>query len=364
MAADNFARVLAMKANSDLIDVNQLIDQLEELIGDIESYDLDTLFGRVNQNTADIETINGDSTVENSTYWKIANTDFVVGITKNTTTGKWEFANNDGTTTYIDFSQVATIPPNNANNVNRVVQYTGATTQNYITGYFYRCVAETSGGITTYVWKQLDVQDSTKHWVGTRAELTAALANGDIEDGTIILITDEPDVDNFPTENSTNLVYSGGVYTALQEKQDIIQVSEMAVASNDELGKIYQYIGVTNNNFTNGYFYKCVYDSGNDSYSWNAIKVQSQDSHIVAEEFDDTTAYSIGDYCLYNNDLYICTTAHAAGVWDANDFTATNVTTELKKKTEYKEFVGTSTEWSALTLSEKIEYSIANFTDQ
>lgn len=99
MAADNFARVLAMKAVGELVDVDRIIQELTDLIGDIESYDLDTLFGRVNQNTENIEIINGDETVENSTYWKIANTDFVVKAELNNVTGNWEFTNNDGTVT-------------------------------------------------------------------------------------------------------------------------------------------------------------------------------------------------------------------------------------------------------------------------
>ena len=123
----------------------------------------------------------------------------------------------------------------------------------------------------------------------------------------------------------------------------------------------------TGNDFVNGYFYKCVTDGEpTPTYSWENIKIQDDaesDFHVIADEFDDTVAYAVGDYCLYNDDLYICTTAHAAGVWDANDFAVTNVTEELKKKTEYKEFVGTVAEFNALTLAEKLSYNMANFTD-
>lgn len=122
-----------------------------------------------------------------------------------------------------------------------------------------------------------EIKDSEiPHWIGTREEYDAAIEAGEIEDGSIIIITDEPDVDNLPTENSTNLVYSGGVWTALQAKQDVFQVAELPTANEDEVGKIYQFIGTTDTNYTNGYFYECVEDSTTDpaTYAWVRKDVQ------------------------------------------------------------------------------------------
>ena len=48
------------------------------------------------------------------------------------------------------------------------------------------------------------------------------------------------------------------------------QVSTMPTAGADYLGKYFQYVGVTNATYTNGYFYTCVLESS--SYKW--IKVQ------------------------------------------------------------------------------------------
>lgn len=42
------------------------------------------------------------------------------------------------------------------------------------------------------------------------------------------------------------------------EAGQVIQVDTMPTASTTEEGKIYQYIGVTDANYTNGYFYKCI----------------------------------------------------------------------------------------------------------
>lgn len=47
---------------------------------------------------------------------------------------------------------------------------------------------------------------------------------------------------------------------------DSIQKEELPVASEEELGNIYQYIGETTASFTNGYFYECIENNG--SYSW------------------------------------------------------------------------------------------------
>ena len=47
---------------------------------------------------------------------------------------------------------------------------------------------------------------------------------------------------------------------------DSIQKESLPVASEEELGNIYQYIGETTASFTNGYFYKCIENNG--SYSW------------------------------------------------------------------------------------------------
>lgn len=55
-----------------------------------------------------------------------------------------------------------------------------------------------------------------------------------------------------------------------------VQVEVLPTASAEELGNIYQYVGATNANYTNGYFYKCVSDGASTpAYSWEAISVQS-----------------------------------------------------------------------------------------
>ena len=53
---------------------------------------------------------------------------------------------------------------------------------------------------------------------------------------------------------------------------ETIQMAIMPAASSSELGNIYQFIGITDANYTNGYFYKCVSDG--TAYAWEQIDVQ------------------------------------------------------------------------------------------
>lgn len=117
--------------------------------------------------------------------------------------------------------QYDSMPTPSASNVGQILQYIGTTTSNYTNGYFYECQLVGSN----YVWVQKDVQPN----------------NG-----------------------------GGG---------DNIQVEVMPTASAEELNNIYQYIGVTDTDYTNGYFYKCNYVSGN--YVWENIN--TQDSYTKTE---------------------------------------------------------------------------------
>jgi len=82
------------------------------------------------------------------------------------------------------------------------------------------------------------------------------------------------------TEAQYDAAVQGGVIgvnelSVITDLDESIQVSTMPTASATELDKIYQYIGATDVNYTNGYFYKCVSDGGNPAtYSWSNIQVQ------------------------------------------------------------------------------------------
>ena len=53
------------------------------------------------------------------------------------------------------------------------------------------------------------------------------------------------------------------------------------------------------------------------------------DESIIAEDFDTTTAYAVGEYVFNGNTLYRFTSAHSAGAWNSNEVTAVAVCDEL-----------------------------------
>ena len=58
----------------------------------------------------------------------------------------------------------------------------------------------------------------------------------------------------------------------------------MPTASADELGNIYQFVGTTDANYTNGYFYKCVSDGQQPAtYSWSQVSVQPTPSGLPSQ---------------------------------------------------------------------------------
>lgn len=58
-----------------------------------------------------------------------------------------------------DVIQYSTMPTANADNLGKIVQYTGATDSTYTNGYFYKCVSD-GASTPTYSWEEVEVQAS------------------------------------------------------------------------------------------------------------------------------------------------------------------------------------------------------------
>lgn len=69
---------------------------------------------------------------------------------------------------------------------------------------------------------------------------------------------------------------------------ETIQVTELPAASEDEEGKIYQYIGADTSTLTHGYYYECVSD-GEDpaTYSWEPTKVQDMPEAMSQNDVEE-----------------------------------------------------------------------------
>ena len=48
----------------------------------------------------------------------------------------------------------------------------------------------------------------------------------------------------------------------------------------------------------------------------------------IGAEYNSSNSYSVGDYVVYQGDLYVCTTA-TTGTWDSSDWLATTIATAL-----------------------------------
>ena len=94
-------------------------------------------------------------------------------------------------------------------------------------------------------------------------------AQRNIKDAAEMKKTHWQDESTFPVMKS----YVDSAVNSLENnKQDIIQYTQMPTPSNLYENKIIQYMGDTNQNYTQGYWYKCV--NNQDVYSWENIDVQ------------------------------------------------------------------------------------------
>ena len=164
--------------------------------------------------------------------------------------------------------QVITMPTASLDELGKVYQFIGTTTTDYTNGYFYKCVLDGS----VYSWENINTQDSyNKDDVYTKTEI------GDI--------SNLPDSSKDIVENIGDL--SQDISDLDTNKQDVIQYASMPIASSDNVGQIYQYLGNTTSNYVNGYFYKCVLDGS--SYVWQNIDVQPSSGTSTVDSVNGKT---------------------------------------------------------------------------
>lgn len=103
----------------------------------------------------------------------------------------------------------------------------------------------------------------------------------------------------FPVAYAEDVWFADG--TRLSEKTfdgQSIQKEELPLASADELGNIYQYVGETGT-YTNGRFYKCILNSS--VYSWSEIKMV-ENPVVYSETVPDINAYENGSIVCYTGE--------------------------------------------------------------
>lgn len=92
---------------------------------------------------------------------------------------------------------------------------------------------------------------------------------------------------NLDVTQESSWVKEGG------ESGQTIQYDELPAASSSLAGKIYQYTGTTNVQYTNGYFYECVNDGG--TYKWVQTNTQPGTSY---NDFTGATSQTAGAHGL------------------------------------------------------------------
>ena len=67
---------------------------------------------------------------------------------------------------------------------------------------------------------------------------------------------------------------------------NLTQYSVMPSAKRILRGRIVQYTGVTNEDYTSGYFYKCVLDEETDTYKWETIEVSDTSEGLTEDQLN------------------------------------------------------------------------------
>ena len=157
----------------------------------------------------------------------------------------------------------------------------------------------------------------------------------------------------------------------MSTKQDILQVSTIPDASASDIGKIVQYIGETNNNYKNGYFYQVISETQTENneevttYRWQNINIQDTGLadgllHIL-KPVEGTDYVVINDGNMTAGLFYLVPLGYRIGFIDSNgDFKPFYMQGSNGQPSSYDEINGTS--WGYGLTSVKI-MCFSNTTD-
>ena len=127
-----------------------------------------------------------------------------------------------------------------------------------------------------------DMVDKTK--VPTVASLDALLTI--VKIALALKVNTDDIADNLTTNDATKVLSAKQgkeLKTLVDTKQNIMQYGTMPTADSTIENMIVQYVGISSNAFTSGFFYKCVYDTENDTYIWQQIKYSAETDTTITE---------------------------------------------------------------------------------
>lgn len=96
--------------------------------------------------------------------------------------------------------------------------------------------------------------------------------------------------------------------------------------SNKKISELINAVDVSDNDV-----FPMVQNSVTKKIKWEDIRKTMN----VSDIYDSTHTYNIGDFCIYQNQLYKCN-ATTTGEFDSTKWDATNITTELNSRLEFE----------------------------
>lgn len=175
--------------------------------------------------------------------------------------------------------------------------------------------------------------NQTAAWVTARLTELGNATN----DGLNTLVTDS-NIGNYNAKNVTDIVpVAKGGTGASDPAEALNNLGAMPINDVSEVGKTGDYDDLLNKptipTISN------TYDSAStDGMSGVAVAqaITASDTAMlgnVAADFSTATAYTAGDYCVHEGELYVFTADKAAGAWDASAVSKVSISDVLKKNT-------------------------------
>ena len=232
---------------------------IDSKIGDLTQLyttDKSSVVGAVNEVKGDIDSNIGDlsqltttdkSSVVNAINEVDANADNIdskIGaLTDLTTTDKTSIVlainEVDGGLKSLRYVEQLSVMPLADTKQNKIIQFVGTDTADYKKGYFYYSEPSVVSGEVVYNWVQTNIQPTNNDY-----------------------------------ENLDNKPLIGGVELVGDKSLDDLGINgkfqyiTMPTADNSNVGRIVEFVGTSTAELTNGFFYKCVYDSEEAVYKW------------------------------------------------------------------------------------------------
>lgn len=256
--------------NWTLLKTGSTVTSVNGQVGDVTVQE--TLVSGTNIKTIDGNSILGSGNLELSTYLTYPNTWTTTGTTKAFCDDIAADSSAVAGKAYLGEVTLSDLPASMVNAEIVVEIISGTTAANKV--IVLTC---TSGNTAPYRWQYTYWNNGTdvSGWKGFQEELTSG-TNIKTINNTSLLGAGDLTIDSLPSQTGkSGYVLGTDGFVAGWVRPEIVQRSALPQASEDEVDKIYQYVGATGANYTNGYFYKCVSDGQVPAtYSWVRVDAQ------------------------------------------------------------------------------------------